>query len=479
MLAYHNIFLRFSSIIMPKRFQKIINIRHYLAYQIFASFLVIIVIILAIAIALPYLDARSFNPIDEKPLPFFKSESRNTELEFNLDEIFERNLSVQTVNGYDVILVEPNSNTLRGSFSDTQTKILQEFSFHATNITEPLQRRFDSTEVYGPFLVKGNARDYYQYFVDNRFQPQREIVNQIFDHPWLMILILLGMSMPILIWLSWSIAKPVKNLRLAADAVSIGNLSIHPELEEEGVKELRRVGRSFNQMILSLQQLNTHHQRLLSDISHELKTPLTRMQLAVSLIRHRHGESNELARIENEIFKLNTMILDLLALSREQLNQHLKYEIFPIVFIWDEIFENAKFEFGQSHIKLLIEQHIVSPENYLMNGNAGMLASALENIIRNAKKYARTMVKVSLYANDTNLFIMVDDDGPGIPDGDYERIFQPFFRVEEDRARQTGGTGLGLSIVSNAVQKHNGTVLAERSELGGLRIKLQLPLWTE
>ncbi|VEI45712.1 two-component sensor protein [Actinobacillus equuli] len=221
--------------------------------------------------------------------------------------------------------------------------------------------------------------------------PQEEFFNRIFDSPWLMLLIVLGVSVPILLWLSWKIARPVKALRLSANAVATGNFSINPALETKGINELREVGKSFNQMITSLQDLTLHQQRLLSDISHELKTPLARLHLATALIRRRNGESPELTRIDNQVLKLDTMVHDLLALSRQQVNQHLTREIFSVNHIWDDILEDAKFEAEQNNIDLFISQRVANPERYYINGNQNILASALENVIRNAQN---TLIKV-------------------------------------------------------------------------------------
>lgn len=460
-----------------KFLNKIKTLRNYLAYQIFASFAFTITIILGIAITLPNFDARTFNPIDEDKYQFFANESYLTEQEYNLDELFSRPSGATTVNGFNVILLERHSGLVSGAI-ETQIKPLQAFIFRADNPYAPLQRRFGTNEIYGPFLVRSTTQEYYQYFIQQVDQ-QKEFINQMFDSPWLMLLLLLSVSIPVLVWLSWRIAKPVKALRLTANSVATGNLSVNPELEQNGINELREVGKSFNRMITSLQNLTSYQQRLMSDISHELKTPLTRMQLAVSLIRRRNGESNELARIENEIQKLDTMIQDLLSLSRQQASQHIKREIFSINKIWDEIFEDARFELENSAINFFISQRISYPERYYINGNVTVLSSAVENVIRNAKKYAKSCVKVMCYLDKTELFITIDDDGIGVPESELEEIFRPFYRVEEDRARQSGGTGLGLAIVQNAVKQHKGSVVAEKSSLGGLRIKIQLPLWVE
>lgn len=451
------------------------TLRNYLAYQIFFAFTFIVILILSIALALPNFDARLFHSMEEDKLNFFHQESNNTQLFYNLDEIFIKNLSVVTPNGFDIILFEQNTNGISG-INKSFLNQLRAFIIKANNPDSPLQRRFGNIQIYGPFNVKSTNRDYYQYFIE-KVSPQREFINHFFDSPFLMLILLFFISTPILLWLSWRIAKPVKALRLSADAVAMGNLIVNPELETQGINELRQVGKSFNRMITSLQKLTTYQQRLLSDISHELKTPLTRMQLAVSLIRHRNGESNELTRIENEIHKLDTMIQDLLSLSRQQINQHLRREIFPINKIWEDVLEDAKFELEQNDITFKINMLIEQPEQYWINGNIAVLASSVENIIRNAQKYANQVVEISINISENYLNVIIDDDGEGVPADKYEDIFRPFFRVNEDRARQTGGTGLGLAIVYNAAQQHKGTVTAEKSPLGGLRVVLQLPLW--
>ncbi|QLB21430.1 two-component system sensor histidine kinase CpxA [Vespertiliibacter pulmonis] len=462
---------------MRHLWNKINTLRHYLIYQIFSSFFLIFVIILSIVLVLPYFDARTLIPIEEQKQHYFNKESLFTQKEYNLDEVFRRNLIVTSKNGYDVILLNPKSNIISG-INPANVNALRSFIFKSNNPIFPKQRRLGSIEIYGPFVLHSNDHTYYQYFIE-RVVPQQEIINVLFDNPILLFLLLLAICTPLLLWLSWRIVKPVKALRFSADAVATGNLVVNPKLETEGINEFRSVGRSFNRMISALEKLTSYQQRLLSDISHELKTPLTRMQLAVSLIRYRNGESNELTRIENEIQKLDTMIHDLLSLSRQQINNHLHREVFTVNKIWEDVFEDAKFELEQNGLNFCVSLRILHPKRYYINGNISLLSSALENVIRNAKKYAESQIKVMIYIDKNELIFTIDDDGIGVPEHQYEEIFRPFYRVDEARARQTGGTGLGLAIVYNAIQQHKGTVIAEKSPIGGLRIKIQLPLWTK
>lgn len=453
------------------------SLRQYLTYQIFAYFCLVFVIMLGIAFILPKLDARAFSHLETDEQDFYQQESQMLLNKYNMDEVFERKLALDSPNGLNLIVFDPKSSLFVGA-SSRQIKPLQVFIYRAHNPEQPLRRMFGNLEIYGPFSAQSEQREYYHYFVKT-VDPQQELFNIFFDSPWLMLFILLTVSIPILFWLSYKIAQPVRRLRLSANAVAMGNLTINPRIEQESIYEIREVGESFNQMIRSLQQIRLHQQRLLSDISHELKTPLARMQLATAILRRRLGESNELTRIENEIQKLNSMVLDLLSLSRQELNQHLTREIFPVEQIWQTVLDDASFETEQNGITLLIRHRIFSSKPPVINGNANMLASAVENVIRNAQKYANQRINVMTYIDKQTLVITIEDDGEGVPESEYEQIFRPFYRVDEARARQTGGTGLGLAIVQNAIQQHNGTVTASKSQLGGLKVEICLPLWIE
>lgn len=457
--------------------QILLSFRHSLAYQLFVYFGLAFLVVLTIAFNISKLDDREFTALNETEISFFNTESKHVQKVYDLDDIFEQDLSIRTPGGSSVILVEKNSGSVSGMDQDNLKPLLA-FLYRAEESSIPLARSFDHLRINGPFIVKTPKREYNEYFIQT-VNPQKEGFNEIFDSPWLMSVIVMCVAFPILFFLSWRLTRPVKELRLAANAIALGDLKTNPKIEKQGIKELRDVGRSFNQMVTALQDLNQYQQRLLADISHELKTPLARLQLAVAIIRRRNGESSEIDRIENEIQKLNTMILDLLSLSRQQVNSHLARAKFPVQQIWFDILEDAKFEMNENGLALEIHNHIPPSERYYINGNCQLLSSAVENVIRNAKKYAETRVSVVLTIHKKNLVIDIEDDGPGVPESEYEQIFRPFYRVDEARARQTGGTGLGLAIVLNAVQQHKGTVVASKASIGGLRVEIVLPLWID
>ncbi|MDD0826187.1 envelope stress sensor histidine kinase CpxA [Mannheimia cairinae] len=462
---------------MPNQLKKRLIPRKRLAYKLVTYYGFLLILLSTIASNFSKFDAREFSPISLKEQIFFQNESLQTEQTLDLDEIFERNLSVETANGFDVILEDKNSGILSG-INQSNLRVLQTFIYQSRGTEEPLQRRFENSEVYGPFMVKSSDNTYNQYFI-KAVDAQEEWLNMILDSSFVIIAFLMLIGAPFLFWLSFKITKPVRELAITANTIASGNLVVNPKLETEGIYEIREVGRSFNHMVTSLQELTRQQQRMISDISHELKTPLARLQLALALLRRKTGETNEIKRIENEVHKLDKMIQDLLAISRQQLSYQMNKCIFPINEIWSHIIDDAKFETSQKNILLIVNQNIKEPENYFINGNLDTLASALENLIRNGQKYARKRLYISMNLEDETLIMTVEDDGDGVPELEYDNIFKPFYRLDEARARETGGTGLGLAIVHNAIQQHKGNIAVEKSKLGGLKVELRIPLWTQ
>lgn len=460
---------------MSNLLKRYLEFRKRLAYKLVVYYGLLLILLMCIAFNLDRFDARKFSPIPAREQTYFVYESLETEKNLNLDEIFERNLSVETLNGFDVILEDRNTGNLSG-VNQSNIKPLQIFIYQSQQTKEPLQRRFENIEIYGPFVVKSSTHTYNQYFI-KAVDAQKEWLNTILDSPHLMGLLLMFAGAPLLIWLSIKITKPVKTLTIAANSVATGNLEPNPKLETEGFYEIRQVGKSFNHMVKSLKDLTYHQQRMISDISHELKTPLARLQLAIGILRRKTAELPEINRIEAEVGKLDQMIKDLLSISRQQLNYQTHKQIFKINEIWADVLEDAKFETSQNKIILRIKQYIKHPELYAINGSVDSLASALENLIRNAQKYANTVITISIDIQHEHLILMVEDDGEGVPEHEYENILKPFYRVDEARARETGGTGLGLSIVHNAVQQHHGQIHLAKSNMGGLKVRLEIPLW--
>lgn len=456
-------------------------VNNYLFFQLFFYFSGIFIFILFLTFFLSNLDDRKLIPLVENDITFLNNEITKLKHRYDFDEVFEKDLSIHTPSGLELVLVDQQTNIVSG-MEQSNIRPLLSFLYQTEDNGVPMARSFDDLRINGPFLVGTEHRTYKAYFL-YQIRAQKEWLNNLYDNPIQIIIFLIILVLPTIFILSWIITRPLKNLRITANAVARSSLIIDPKIESRGIKEFREVGRSLNYMTRSLQTSNNHQQQLLSDISHELKTPLARLQLATAILKKKNGETKETERIENEIQKMNSMVLDLLSLSRLELNQHISRKLFQAEDIWKNILEDTRFEIEQYGLKLFIEDQIKDKELYTLNGNVNLLSRALENIIRNALKYAKSIIKVQVSIIQEQeqdlLFIVVDDDGEGVPDHELEHIFRPFYRVDEARARQTGGTGLGLTIVANAVQQHQGKVKAIKSELGGLRIEIRLPLWIE
>ncbi|MDW2144475.1 histidine kinase dimerization/phospho-acceptor domain-containing protein, partial [Vibrio sp. 1833] len=180
-------------------------------------------------------------------------------------------------------------------------------------------------------------------YVGFKWNEPPPLLLRLFDHPFQLLLAVMLVSTPLLLWLAWALSQPARRLEAAAQRVAKGEFVIDPNLEK-GTAEFRQAGSSFNQMVEAVNQMISGQQRLLSDISHELRSPLTRLRMASALATRKQGDSPELVRIDTEAQRLEQMISELLELSRMQVNSHMTRETQPIESLWEEIIKDAQFE---------------------------------------------------------------------------------------------------------------------------------------
>jgi signal transduction histidine kinase len=282
-------------------------------------------------------------------------------------------------------------------------------------------------------------------------------------------------------WLARYLTTPLLKLRATTNELAEGNLSarVGTKLAKRR-DEVGQLGRDFNQMAGHLESMVKAQQRLLGDISHELRSPLARLGVALGLARQRAGESagSALDRIERESDSLNEMISQLLALTRlESGTDGRKRAEVDLTALVREVADDADFEARSQNRSV----QVVSTEQCSINGVEELLRSAVENVVRNAVRFTRegTAVEVALRkqngAGDNFAIISVRDRGNGVPDEALDKIFRPFYRTEDARDRQSGGgTGLGLAITERAVRMHGGTVQASNAPDGGLSVELKL-----
>ncbi len=282
--------------------------------------------------------------------------------------------------------------------------------------------------------------------------------------------------------------SPLVKLRAATHQLAAGNLAARVGAHKRR-DEIADLGRDFDVMAERIQTLMDSQHRLLHDISHELRSPLTRLNIALELARESEGEEAlwALERIGREADRLNELINQLLTLARlESASSAKERDSINLKQLVEEIVLDADFEARSRHRRVRLRVRLMASEDCLMGGNQQLLHSAIENVVRNAVSYTAegTSVEVALQceaAKESDLqasraIISVLDQGSGVPQAALADIFRPFYRVADARDRESGGIGLGLSISQRAVQIHGGTVTAKNAPNGGLLVEIALPL---
>jgi len=277
------------------------------------------------------------------------------------------------------------------------------------------------------------------------------------------------------------LTKPISQLRAATRKIAKGDLSqrVSPLLGNRK-DELRDLACDFDVMAEQLNKMIIAHKQLLRDASHELRSPLARLQVALGLARQKNtsGSTDEFDRIELEIERLNDLIGQLLSLARlENDAEKTKFTTIDLHALLEKLCEDARFEASANQRNVVFS----GDTDVSVSANPALLHSAFENIIRNAIRYTQvnSQVEVSLDVIDNNqdtAEIKVQDHGPGIPEDMLKHVFDPFVRVSEARDRQSGGYGLGLAIASRAIHLHGGHISARNESDGGMSIIVSLPM---
>ena len=284
--------------------------------------------------------------------------------------------------------------------------------------------------------------------------------------------------------LTWYLTQPILRLRAATRELAAGNLAARAGgAIEERRDELGLLVRDFNQMAERIETLVNSELQLIRDISHELRSPLARLNVALGLARQRAGAeaAPHLDRIEREAERLNELIGRLLTLARLE-GATAPPEQAPVSLseLVREVAEDASFEAESRHCSVQVN----AAEDCTTVGSPDLLRSAVENVVRNAVRYTAegTQVQIDLACvgedGDRWAAIRVRDHGPGLPESELNNVFRPFYRVANARERETGGTGLGLAITERAVRLHGGTIQASNAPGGGLLVEMRLPAAT-
>ncbi len=274
------------------------------------------------------------------------------------------------------------------------------------------------------------------------------------------------------------LAAPIERLRQATVKYAAGDFShqVGPTLGQRR-DEIVDLAFAMDHMAKRLDTLIQSQRTLLRDVSHELRSPLARVQAALGLARQKTGENGkkELDRIEQEADKLSELIGEILSFSRLDTGlSPLASDLIDLDQLLLEMIEDARLEANMLGCSIAVGQI----ESVRLTGDAALLHSAVENVLRNALRHTGTgtTVEVSLRKErSSDCTIDIRDHGPGIPADKLKDIFEPFVRLDEARSSHNGGSGLGLAIARRAVERHGGTIEAGNLATGGLRMRIHLP----
>jgi two-component system sensor histidine kinase CpxA len=237
--------------------------------------------------------------------------------------------------------------------------------------------------------------------------------------------------------------------------------------------EVGTLARDFDAMAERIQALINGKEMLLRDVSHELRSPLARIRVALALAERKADDSarQDLERIDQETERLDQLVGQILTLARlrsSSLEQHVDVDLKELV---AEAVADASFEQPETDIAF------DARSTPAISGNPGELASAVENVIRNAVLHSGpgSKVEVRLQAAPREVTLTVADNGPGVPDEDLDRLFEPFYRVDSSRDHKQSGYGLGLAIAARIIERHGGRVEARNRPGGGLAVSFRLP----
>ena len=251
--------------------------------------------------------------------------------------------------------------------------------------------------------------------------------------------------------------RPISNLAKAAERFGRGE-----EIEEfkpSGASEIRQAGYEFDRMRKRIIRHLTQRSEMLSGISHDLRTPLTRMKLQIAFIK----DKELAAKLAEDINEMEKMLNEYLQFTKSSFQE--KDEMFNLTELISEIAE--KYNNENISTKLM-------PRVYF-NGRKNLVKRCIDNLINNSMKYAKK-INIELSKNNNNLFIKVEDDGPGIPENEYDNVFKPFYKINKGRADSKSSVGLGLSIASDIIRSHGGNIKLEKSKMSGLEVRIFLPV---
>jgi two-component system OmpR family sensor kinase len=283
------------------------------------------------------------------------------------------------------------------------------------------------------------------------------------------VIVALALLVPIALW-SRSHWQGLQSLSRVADEFGAGNLKARAQMKRSA--SIYPLAERINHMAGRIESLLESQRNLLHSVSHELRTPIARLEFGMELLGARAGDPalhKRIAAMEGDLAELNALVNELLGMARLDSEQSLQRATFEVAPMLRECV--ASLPPSEREVACRLEDDLGS-----VDADRRLLMRSIGNLLRNAQKYANARIVLAASREpDGALKIVVEDDGPGIPSTERERVFEPFYRLDRSRDRATGGFGLGLSIAKKAVLLHRGSLAVEDAEPQGARFVIVLP----
>jgi len=293
--------------------------------------------------------------------------------------------------------------------------------------------------------------------------------------------VFLGMLAFLMGFLVWLLLRPVwRDLRkLQVASRSFGQGQLQTRIKYSKRSTVKNILHAFNAMASRIQQLIASHQELTRAVSHELRTPVSRLRFSLEMLKETNDPADRkrfLQEMNTDIEELDEMLAELLSYARMEANQQV-ITYAPVV-LTDWLFYRTIVYERDCHGKEIKVSHAKLPTEAVSCMDPKLMARALNNLFQNACRYAARNIHIDFTRTDEEYCLSVDDDGPGIPEEEYDTIFTPFTRLNQSRDRKLGGYGLGLAIVRQIAEAHQGTIEVIPSKLGGTTFLLKFPCET-